>query len=70
MQIINPHDFVWVGSNNDVPVESLPEWVRSQWNHKLPLTVYRDKAEDNKLTVSIRGIKPHQRVTTQINKSA
>ena len=70
MQIINPHDFVWVGSNNDVPVESLPEWVRSQWNHKLPLTVYRDKAEDNKLTVAIRGIKPHQRVTTQINKSA
>lgn len=70
MQIINPHDFVWVGSNEDIEIESLPEWVGVQWNSKLPLTVYRDKAEDGKVTVAIRGIKPHQRVTTQIKKSA
>ncbi|MGJ3353307.1 malonate decarboxylase holo-ACP synthase [Providencia sp. Je.9.19] len=70
MQIINPHDFVWVGSNSDVPIESLPEWVKSQWNSRLPLIVFREKADDGKLTVSIRGIRPSQRVTTQIDKSA
>ena len=70
MQIINPHDFVWVGSNSDVPLDTLPEWVKTQWNSKLPLIVYREKADNNQLTVAIRGIKPHQRVTTQISKSA
>lgn len=70
MQIINPHDFVWVGSNNDVPLDTLPEWVQTQWNSKLPLIVHREKAGESQLTVAIRGIKPHQRVTTQISKSA
>ena len=70
MQIINPHDFVWVGSNSDVPLDTLPEWVQTQWNSKLPLIVHREKADENQLTVAIRGIKPHQRVTTQISKSA
>lgn len=70
MQIINPHDFVWVGRNSDVPLDTLPEWVQTQWNSKLPLIVHREKADENQLTVAIRGIKPHQRVTTQISKSA
>lgn len=70
MQIINPHDFVWVAKNSDIPLESLPSWVSSQWSNRLPLTVYRERASDNKLTVAIRGIKPSQRVVTEIDKSA
>ncbi|APG50764.1 malonate decarboxylase holo-ACP synthase [Providencia stuartii] len=67
---VNPHDFVWISSLDDLPVESLPEWVISQWNKQLPLVVRREATDENKLSVGIRGIKPGQRVITQIDKSA
>ena len=67
---VNPHDFVWISSLDDLPVESLPEWVISQWNNQLPLVVRREATDENKLSVGIRGIKPGQRVITQIDKSA
>lgn len=67
---VQPHDFVWVNSLDDLPVETLPEWVISQWNKQLPLVVRREAAAENKLTVGIRGIKPAQRCVTQIDKSS
>ncbi|EKT55987.1 malonate decarboxylase holo-ACP synthase [Providencia sneebia] len=67
---VNPHDFVWVNSLDDLPIASLPEWVSSQWNSQLPLVVRRESAADGKLVVGIRGIKPSQRVVTEIDKSA
>lgn len=67
---VNPHDFVWINSLDDLPVESLPEWVISQWNIQLPLVVRREATAENKLSVCIRGIKPVQRFVTQIDKSA
>lgn len=67
---VNPHDFVWVNSLDDLPIESLPEWVSSQWNSQLPLVVRRESAAAGKLIVGIRGIKSSQRVVTEIDKSA
>ena len=67
---VQPHDFVWINSLDDLPVETLPEWVISQWNKQLPLVVRREAAAENKFTVGIRGIKPSQRFVTQIDKSS
>ncbi|EMN4127986.1 MULTISPECIES: malonate decarboxylase holo-ACP synthase [Providencia] len=67
---VNPHDFVWISSLDDLPKELLPEWVISQWNKQLPLVVRREATAQEKLSVGIRGIKPGQRFITQIDKSA
>ncbi|MEM6161507.1 malonate decarboxylase holo-ACP synthase [Erwinia sp. P6884] len=63
------HDLIWLNDPEQLQ-GSLPEWVASQWRATLPLVVRRDRDENGRIPVGIRGLRRDLRAAAWVDPTA